>query len=452
MASAETHSPTAGSKVKAAPTPKPIGTSPKRPVARTRPGHAPHSSESSIAAPQRAHTGGLKAASPAASPAKPALATSASDIGQSPSRALEQMTMVLPSITALKDSAAKGATPPRAAALPADVEDDESTPTARVLKVYEDPFTNDESTPKPQITTPVLEDRPVNADAANLVKAADGSDAATTSPEKARQNSRLLDSGIARIRAKSLDVHGFRKLQSLIRDNKGLFTDEKFDALLTGLFEYLEAPLSNLTVEKAQDVKAQILATIKILLKKNRDNFQPHVSRGLESLLVTRAAYDARTHIVAGLELLSDELAALGDASEMVVTLTRKLDAAAAAVSSSGAGTPPDGQNQAQSTTTSSSYRTLSMGMHILREIVDSRPATFVPSDSELAQLCHLAAACLDSADSGVRMDAVQLCVALYARVGGPALWKALGPGVKDDPKSLITYYVAKRQRERTAA
>jgi CLIP-associating protein 1/2 len=239
----------------------------------------------------------------------------------------------------------------------------------------------------------------------------------------------------------------------LIRDNKGLFTDEKFDALLIGLFEYLEAPLSNMTVEKAQDVKAQILATVKLLLKKNRESFQPHVSRGLESLLATRAAYDARTHIVAGLELLSDELAALGDASEMVMTLTKKLNAAAATNPPPGTATPPRQSSDGKSNNaSSSSARTLSMGMHILREIVDSRPATFVPSESELSQLCQLAAACLDSADSAVRMDAVQLCVAVHARVGDPALWKALGPGVKDDPKSLIMYYVAKRQREKGAA
>jgi CLIP-associating protein 1/2 len=65
--------------------------------------------------------------------------------------------------------------------------------------------------------------------------------------------------------------------------------------------------------------------------------------------------------------------------------------------------------------------------------------------------MCKLAARCLESVESGVRMDAVNLCVSLHARVGEDKFWSALG-GVKDDPKSLITYYIVKRQREVAAA
>ncbi len=32
--------------------------------------------------------------------------------------------------------------------------------------------------------------------------------------------------------------------EGIIRDNKAIFTDEKFDALLRGLFEFLESPLA----------------------------------------------------------------------------------------------------------------------------------------------------------------------------------------------------------------
>ena len=67
-----------------------------------------------------------------------------------------------------------------------------------------------------------------------------------------------------------------------------------------------------------------------------------------------------------------------------------------------------------------------------------------------MAALC---AGCLESADSAVRMDAVQLCVALHGRLGERRFWDAIAAhGVRDDPKSLITYYVVKRQRERDAA
>jgi CLIP-associating protein 1/2 len=285
----------------------------------------------------------------------------------------------------------------------------------------------------PRLTPPaVLEEKPVNEDAANLVarQNGDGSDQPDISSDKAKQHARLIESALAKIKAKTLDVHGFRKLQSILRDNKAPLSDEKFEALLLGLFDYLEDPQSNLAPEKVQDVKAQNLATVKLLLKKYRDHFQPHISKGLESLMSARAVYDARTHIVSGLELLADELVSLGDAQEIATVLTRRMTDTAV---DSAAG-----------------WRSLSMGLHVLKEMVDAK-AEYVPTDQELGSMAALCTRCLESTESGVRMDAVQLCVALQGRVGDARFWDVMS-GVKDDPKSLITYYIVKRQREKEAA
>ncbi|EEU40796.1 uncharacterized protein NECHADRAFT_32798 [Fusarium vanettenii 77-13-4] len=452
-------------------TPRPRATTPKRTGPRPRPGHAPHASESSLPSPTSARSPVKPAASPRVSPTKLKQSQSAMLPSSSPSRANEDFTLVVPTMAGLQRQAS--APPPEAPeelstpvtesmpepvlesapapapepvaepvaelvveptpapapvpvlAEPMQVEPVPGTP-ASTLQVYEDPFTDDQATPKPTFNLPVLEDKPVNADAANLPNAQTPVMQDVDSPERTKQNSRLLDSGITRIKARTLDVHGFRKLQSLLRDSKGIFTDDKFEALLIGLFQYLEDPLPNVNVDKAQDIKAQILATIRLLLRKERDNFQPHVSRGLESLLETRSAYDIRAHIVSGVELLADELVTIGDGSEIVVVLTKRLEAYD--------GTAPEDN------------RILSTGLHVLRTMLDKR-TTFVPTDTELGQLAALAGRCLVSADSGVRMDAVQLCVALHARVGEESFWHALRD-VQDDPKSLITYYIVKRQRE----
>jgi CLIP-associating protein 1/2 len=312
--------------------------------------------------------------------------------------------------------------------LPTTIPTSESRVPIEAVKVFEDPFTEEQPKPKPTFTLPVLEDKPVNENAAGLqsphkiLPASEVSD----SPEKTKQNARLLESGIAKIKAKSLEVHGFRKLQALIRDSKTVFTDESFETLLIGLFQYLEDPLSSVPNDKAQDVKAQILATIKLLLRRERANFHPHVSRGLESLLETRSGYEGRAHIVSGLELLADELVTIGDSSEIVAVLVTRL--------------------QECSDADRAGCRSLTMGLHVLKELLDKR-AEFEPSEAELSRLAGLASKRLDSADSGVRMDAVQLCVALHSRVGENKFWEALHD-VKDDPKSLITYYIVKRQRE----
>jgi CLIP-associating protein 1/2 len=306
-------------------------------------------------------------------------------------------------------------------------------PAPEPVKVYEDPFT--EQTVKPTITVPVLESRPVNEDAAALRNANGNAISAMEvpdSPEKEKQNTRLLDSGITKIKAKTLEVHGFRKLQSLLRDSRTVFTDDRLEAFLMGMFHYLEDPLTGTPTDKALDIKAQILTTIKLLLKRERDNFRPHVSQCLESLLQTRSAYDGRAHIVSGLEMLADELVAIGDGSEIVVVVGRRLqDCTDASVEG---------------------CRALSMGLHILRQMLEhNHHAEVELSEAELLQLSSLARRCLESPDSGVRMSAVQLCVTMHARLGEARFWDALRD-VKDDPKSLITYYIVKRQREQNVA
>lgn len=311
-----------------------------------------------------------------------------------------------------------------------------ATPS-KVMKVYEDPPTEvaetaEQPAPPRPIATEVLGDKPVNEAAANPIVRSEGDTPLTPDDElseKAKQQSRLIDSALNKIKAKSLDVHGFRKFQGIIRDSKAPLADDKFDALLVGLFDFLEDPQTNLPPEKVQDVKAQTLATIKLLLKKHRDHFQPHISKALESLLAARAAYDARTHIVSGLELLADELVRLGDAQEIATVLTRRM-------AGTDAGDPAGG-------------RSLSMGLHVLKEMVDAKDE-YVPTDDELTKMAGLCTRCLESSESGVRMDAVQLCVALHARVGDVRFWGVM-KDVQDDPKSLITYYIVKRQREKEA-
>lgn len=360
----------------------------------------------------------------------------------SPTNSNEDITLLVPTGAHLKESVQSS--PPKSSPQVSAMIPDEAIATPKVatpspsksLKVYEDPFTGNQATPRPAansiIERSVLEDRPVNEDAANLSQVpTEAPEAASTpvAPDKARQNNRLIDSGIARVKAQTLDVHGFRKVQSLLRDSKIHLGDDKFDALLVGLFEYLESSLDNLPTEKVQDVKAQVLATIKLMLRRSRDRFQPHVSRGLEALLSARTRYDARTHIVSGLELLADELVVIGDADEITVTMTKKLN------------------NMDMDT---SGHRSTSMGLHVLKELVDSRKE-FSPSESEVTGLLALASRCLESKESGVRMDAVQLCVALHARLGEARFWDSM-KSIKEDPKSLITYYIVKRQRENGTA
>ncbi|KAH8592959.1 STU1 protein-like protein [Bisporella sp. PMI_857] len=388
--------------------------------------HSSHASQSSHNSPQKnspsKSTINRVAPSPRPSPGK---AKSMANLqASSPSKADEEFTMVVPKISGLRESPA-----PKMPLTIESSDDDEIVTPAKSLKVYEDPFssTGDSTTPRPVFTVPVLEELPVNEDTANLIlnstKVSDKAPPVT--PEQQKQNSRLLDSGISKIKAKSLDVHGFRKLQALIRENKAAWNDDKFDSLILGLFAYLEASLPSLAPEKVKDVKAQILTTINLMYKKDRDTFRGYVSKGLESLIAARSTYDSRTHIVSGMELLADELVTLSEPRQTASSITANLE-----------GTK----------FTTEGCRTLSMGLHVLKELIDVKK-DFLPSEAEAEAIGKLAARCLDSSDSGVRMDAVQLCVSLHSRIGEATFWAVLD-GLKDTPRNLITYYTAKHQNE----
>lgn len=240
-----------------------------------------------------------------------------------------------------------------------------------------------------------------------------------------KQDPPLLVSGIKKILSQTLDVHGFRKLQGIIRESKSEWSEGKFGILLSGLFDYLEAPLSSLAPEKRQDVKVQVLATIKLMFKKDIEAFRPYLTKGLESLLKIRSAHDSRTYIVSGLELLSSELITICEPSSTVNSILAQLE---------------------MQDTTETGFRCLNMGLHMLKELFIIK-TSFVPSETQLSELSKLAIKCLNSEDSGVRMDSVQLCVAIHGRVGGEIFWKVLD-GMRDDPKSLITYYIVKQQKE----
>ncbi|PQE21409.1 heat repeat containing protein [Rutstroemia sp. NJR-2017a BBW] len=443
QASKETHaSPTASSTTARPPRSKtPVANnSPRRPAVPR-----PNTSHSSRPTTHSTHTSPAKSTSERLTTASPRLApsprisspakqaSSFAILGSSPSRANEDFTMVVPTIKGL-GGRTQSESAPQVPRIESSDDDDIRTPL-KPVKVYEDPFssTDDSTTPRPADAPLVLGEVPVNEDAMNIsrngITELDGAGATKfppMSPEKMKQSLRLLDSGIAKIKTKSLDVHGFRKLQGMIRDNKTAWSEDRFSTLLLGLFEYLEEPLSNLTPEKVQDVKAQILATIKLMYKKDRGPFRPHIAKGFHSILVTRSCYDARAHIVSGLEVLADELVTLANPKDTIETILSTLQ---------------------REEMTLEGCRKLSMGLHVLKETLDVKKE-YELSNAEVEGICQLAAKCLGSAESGVRLDAVVLCVSTHARIGEARFWDVLGERVKGDPKSLIMYYIVKRQRE----
>ena len=344
---------------------------------------------------------------------------------RSPTRnADEDFTMVIPNLSKLS------ADPPQLATSPIIKEARQSIPAKSAgMQIFEDPFSAtaarlDGPSERSANRSPVLGEVEMNGDVPKATRKADDpsepNKPSDLPPQKIRQNQTMLDSGIKRINAQSLGVHEFRGLQKLIKNSDHtLWADNRFNTLLGALFGHLKAPLKELAPEKAQDVKAQLLTTIKIMLKKNRDAVGELAPEGIDSLLVARAQHEARAHIVPGYELLAKDLIQIGESDKIAHTIISRL------------------QSQEQS---HEGNRTLTMGLQTLSKMMDT--TDFNPSAKQIEQMGVLGTKCIRSSDSGVRKSAMEFCcLSLHSRIGDEQFW-GLMDGADEDLKKLMTYYL----------
>lgn len=432
-------------------TPSTILPSPKRTVPRPNTSHANHASQSSIPSPKResptrdsprretpaaiqtvsspqqvsqqiTEMRSIDNITPEQSPAvRPRTADSYR--AMTPSKDDEEFTMVMPNFAALPAQSAAAPSPSPSARL---------TTPMKALRVFEDPFSvnDDNTTPRPILSTSVLEEVPINEDVSNIVRPTLDSNnlskGAPHTPERVKEDSEALESGIRRVKAQTLDGTGLRKVQGILRNgSKSLRDGQNFDELLVGLFHYLASPLSSLEPAKAQDRKVQILATIKLMLRRDREAFSAHVAEGLDCLLVARACHEDRAHIVQSLELLANDLLVLGDAGEMETTITSRLE---------------------KVEMTEEGGRTLNMGLHMLKELLVSTPS-FILTGNRAEHIARLALKCVNSTLPGPRRIAAVVCVALHTRLGEEGFWALPSVSGTDHAcKNFLTYLIVSKK------
>ncbi|KAJ9666820.1 hypothetical protein H2201_002954 [Coniosporium apollinis] len=383
------------------------------------------------------------------------------------------------------------------------------------VQVYEDPFTADEpETPAPE-TEPgksVLEELPLNERNVERRQSSGSADTAATlsttseparSPRKpASANGevthdraevlrarRLLTSGIERIKSRSLDAHGFRRLQDLIRNNGDIWGDgsQKFGELLLALLEYLETPTANTgikpsgTTSKAQNLKAQVLATVRAMLTLHPKESTPYHPRALCAVIAAKGSCDSTSHMAAELEKTADEIIRHGRAAECMDAVLELLDSFP---STSSSGRPSSSSSSlaslgsvadnaaltAGSTTAPAALGALSALLQRSRTASSASVSVLPPT--RLTRLARTAARFLGDVAPDVRRAALELCVELHdcCRVNqknsgdsnsngeevGKEFWRALGVGGEEAGEggvgqgrlNLIAYYLARRGRE----
>ncbi|RHZ44320.1 uncharacterized protein CDV56_101406 [Aspergillus thermomutatus] len=244
-------------------------------------------------------------------------------------------------------------------------------------------------------------------------------------PTKARE---MLDKGIQRIRTKTMDILGYRKLQGLIKYHDSIFTDEeKYDEMLLALFDELESSPD----EKRQplgrplDLKTQVLLTIRFMFTHNKLYFSAYCPKALGALVLARKYYDANCHIVSGLEETADDIITVCEPADVIdsvldVIITEEKD--------------------------DREYRSILMGVSMLTRILNRLNAdkSRVP-DLVLERLGQFAASKLADRQPDVRRLAVQLCVQLHGMIANEEeFWRVLG-NPRENSRNLLTYYIFKK-------
>lgn len=261
-------------------------------------------------------------------------------------------------------------------------------------------------------------------------------DPATQDRAEVLKNRRLLSSGIERLRAKTLDPHGFRRLQDLVRASSKE-SSPQLVTLLRALVEYLEAPNEALKVNltKAQNLKSQALSTIRALVTLHRRDaeIRQELGDGLCAVLRAKKTTDMISHMALDLDKTAEEMIRHAEEQAMpcirqVTNLARTDDAANAA----------------------GHRRLTTMALGVLSKLLATVKRRQEHMSREHRQdLARLAVGFLDSTDPDVRRADTDFCLELFDTYGQDEkeeFWRGL-TGARESQLNLVAYYLARRGR-----
>ncbi|KAI9731174.1 MAG: suppressor of tub2 mutation [Cirrosporium novae-zelandiae] len=278
--------------------------------------------------------------------------------------------------------------------------------------------------------------RSLNENTPHNVKAIGTPEHRSPSPKKSggRESQMMLASGIKKIKARTIDVHGFRKIQGLIKANKDLFEDvTQYDSLLLASLDALEEPIdeSRASSGRDQDLKTQILGTIRVMHNHDSERFSRFYPRALGALLKARRNYTIRNHLVSGLE----------QALDMIVEHCKEPNDCIKAVLGL--------LQREESVKDEQSRRTLAMGLYCLAGLLHRmNEQGFELPEVEQETLGKMARQCLEETDSDIRRAVIDYAMEVHDQVQpSEKFWAMLNNEVAH--RDLLTYYLGRRAQKR---
>ncbi|TKA24878.1 hypothetical protein B0A50_06607 [Salinomyces thailandicus] len=284
---------------------------------------------------------------------------------------------------------------------------------------------------------------------------------------------RLLASGITRIRSRELDPHGFRRVQTVVRDDTTalLWGEEGGEAaagqgeeLVAVLLEFLagfasggdEQEAGRLAEGKAAGLRAQALGLLRFVLASGAEpgssgakKLAAWHARILTTLYTCRGTYTNGTTTTT-----AAPAAAPTDLDKTLALLLQQIDPAAA-IDASLASLPTNYTTANTTTSSSPPPVTTTLTLRTLRNLLTRSPQS--PQDpQQLAALTCTAAGAMSAADTSVRRAGVELAADLFGFYeargkesqgegnGVEAYWRSMA-GVGEGRLGLLSYFIARR-------
>ncbi|KAL2369773.1 protein stu1 [Blastomyces gilchristii SLH14081] len=235
----------------------------------------------------------------------------------------------------------------------------------------------------------------------------------------------MVDRGLNKIRTGAIDVHGYRKVQSLIKYHESIFHDKaKYGATLMVLLEALEAPDTDRksTTGRPMDLKTQVLVTIRLLFSMNRDYFATYNARAMTAIITARKHYELTNHIVSGLEETAEDIVQACDPADVIDAILDLLESEEKS---------PD------------SHRMISMGGYILSGLLRRlNEKNLFLSEPELERLGNFANQSLKDPQPDIRRAVMEFCLELHEMVKPEeAFWRT----ITEEHRPLLTYYIVRK-------
>lgn len=243
-------------------------------------------------------------------------------------------------------------------------------------------------------------------------------------PATARE---MLEKGIQRIRTKTMDILGYRKLQGLIEYHEDIFADEgKYDAMLEALLNELESPPDERRqpIGRPLDVKTQVLVTIRFMFRNNQDYFAAYYPKAMTALVSARKRYASSSHIVSGLEETAEEIIAACPGADVIEAVLKQMER----------------ENKDEE-----GYRAITMGTSIVSRLVRRLNAQQTVLETGMVErIGQFSGRHLTDRQPEVRRQVTELSVALYKGMKDEGrFWQVMG-SPRENSRNLLTYYIHK--------